>query len=89
MGKYRVTYEVDEVEFDELIKQVFASLYLAGIDAEAVRLTAIGEGLGVEGFAYPATQRLLKRLNEAPNSMADEGDWQLQNDSKVGDDLES
>lgn len=88
MGNYRVTYEVKNVSLEELSKRVYASLYLAEIEGEQVRVIDITEP-GVE-FEYPATQKLLRHLNENPSitgNIQGEGDWQLSDEDKTGEDV--
>lgn len=85
MSDFRVTYTVKDTTLEALTKQVYTSLYLAEIEGENVRLTDVSHG---QEFEFPATQKLLKHLNEQPTPQA-EGDWQIDaKQDRVGEDTE-
>ena len=83
MSDFRVTYEVKDAQLETLLPRVFSSLYLAEIEGVNVRLTDITHG---GEFDFPATQRLIKHLNEQPAPPA-EGDWALPTEDHAGEDV--
>ena len=83
MSDFRVTYEVKDTRLEELIKQVYTSLYLAGIEGQNVRLTDVSNGTP---FEFPAIQKTIKHLNEQPTPPA-EGDWALPTEDHAGEDV--
>lgn len=62
--------------------------YVPGVPNQGV-LRPGEQVIKVGTFDYPATQKLLKHLNENPSIVQNaqgEGDWQLSNEDKTGDD---
>lgn len=72
MTKYKAIYNFEASSPEEAAQKVYASFYLAEIEAEDFKL----EQVNVHGvnFQYPFTQTVIRRLSEKTQPEA-EGDW--------------